>query len=121
MQLAQASWITAQAVPQIQLQEMRLKNAGTRLKDQALALNLIIFSEQEREREQKEQSGSTEVTALAATIGGTTQLAPASKADQQQMDADMDITEKGDDKMTKGTGAQQSGSSGLASKDTNEA
>ncbi len=49
MQPVQASGIAAQAVPWIQPQEMHLKNAGTRLKDQVLAQNLIIFSERERE------------------------------------------------------------------------
>ncbi len=39
----QASGIATPAVPRIQLQELRLKNAGTKLKDQALAQNLIIF------------------------------------------------------------------------------
>ncbi len=45
MQLAQASRIAALPVPQIQLQELHLKNAGTALRDQAMAQNLIIFGE----------------------------------------------------------------------------
>ncbi len=45
MQPVQASGITALAVLQIQLQELCLKNAGTMLKDQALAQNLIFFGE----------------------------------------------------------------------------
>ncbi len=121
MQPVHASGIVTLVVPRIQLQELCLKNAGTRLKDQALAQNLIIFGEREREREQMEQSGSTEVATLASMIGGTAQPAPTSTADQQQTDANMDMTEKCDSKATGETGAQQAGSSGSASKDADKA
>ncbi len=49
MQPVQASMITVPAVPQIQPQELCLKNVRTTLKDQALAQNLIFFGERERE------------------------------------------------------------------------
>ncbi len=46
MQPVQASRIAA---PQIQPSELRLRNAGTTLKDQVMAQNLIYFGERERE------------------------------------------------------------------------
>ncbi len=76
MQPAQASGITTQAVPRIQAQELCLKNAGARLRDQALAQNLINFSQREKECEQKEQSRSADVATLAHTIGRIAQPAP---------------------------------------------
>ncbi len=48
MQPVQASRITTLAVPQIQPLELHLKNAGTMLKDQAMAQNLIFFGERDR-------------------------------------------------------------------------
>ncbi len=120
MQPAQASGITAQAVPRIQAQELCLKNTGAKLRDQALAQNLIIFSQQEKEHEQKELSGSADMVTLAHMISWTVRPAPVQRADQQQADADMDMMEKANGKMTEGTGAQQLGSSGSASKDAKE-
>ncbi len=70
---------------------------------------------------QREQSRNAEVTALADTIGGTMQPAPAPTAEQQQEDADMDTTEERDGSAMGGTGAQQAGSLGPASKDVNKA
>ncbi len=49
MQPMQAPRIATLPVPQIQSLELRLKNAGTMLKDQAMAQNLIYFGERERE------------------------------------------------------------------------
>ncbi len=122
MQPVQASGIITPAVPWIQPQVQRLENAGTRLKDQALAQNLIIFRERERRREMREQSGSAEVTALADRIRGTTQQAPTPTADLQQLNANMDIMERrATASLTGGTGAPQAGSSGLANQDANEA
>ncbi len=69
----------------------------------------------------KEQSGSTEVTALADMISGTSLPAPAPRADQLQSDADTDTVEEGNGKTNGATGVQKPGSSGSASKDANKA
>ncbi len=121
MQPAQASGIAGLTLLLIQPQDLHLKNAGTRLKDQALAQNLIILGKRERESTQREQSRSAEVTALANTISGTIPQAPVSTAAQQQPDADMDTMEKCDGELTGETEAQQAGSSGPANKDADKA
>ncbi len=123
MQPAQASGIAALPVPQIQPQELHLRNAGATLRDQAMVQNLIVFGE--REREKKEQSGSTEVAALTSTIGGTTPMAPKPTAEQRQVDADMDTGKQSNGKTVEEAEAQQPGqqpeSSGLATKDASQA
>ncbi len=48
-QPAQATGIAEPPVPQILPLELRLKNAGVVLKDQAMAQNLIFFGERERQ------------------------------------------------------------------------
>ncbi len=48
MQPAQATGIAELPVPQILPSELRLKNAGVALKDQAMAQNLLFFGERER-------------------------------------------------------------------------
>ncbi len=80
MQPVQASRIAAPPVPQIQPQELCLKNARTALRDQVMAQNLIIFGE--RECEKKGQSGSAEVATLTSTIRGTTLTATEPSAEQ---------------------------------------
>ncbi len=59
MQPALASGIAALLVPQIQPSELHLKNAGTMLKDQTMAQNLIFFGERARMKgaEWKHRSG----------------------------------------------------------------
>ncbi len=119
MQPAQASRIAALPVPQIQPQELHLKNAGTALSDQAMAQNLIIFGE--RECEKKQQSVSDEVTALASMIGKTVPTAPKPTDELRQVDANMDTGEKSESKMVGEAEAQQAGSSGLATEDVSKA
>ncbi len=81
--------------------------------------NLIIF--REREREKKEQSMSTEVTALASTIGGPAPSAPKLTAERQQADTNMDTAEKCNGKMADEAEAQQAESLGPATEDANKA
>ncbi len=60
------------------------------------------------------------MAALASTIRGTA-LTPTPPAEQQQMEADMDVTEQSDGKMVEETEVQQSGSSEPATKGASKA
>ncbi len=57
---------------------------------------------------------------LADTIGGTVPT-PAPPAEQQQMEADLEVMEQSDSKMMEETEAQQSDSLGPATKDASKA
>ncbi len=98
LQPVQASEMdTHEEVPRIQLEELHLKNAGWRIRDQALAQNLIVFNQQEKEHEEKEQKEDRDIIAQATTItSGTSPPASVPRAPQLQPGVDMDTTEKGD-------------------------
>ncbi len=116
LQPVQASERAAdEEVPTIQLQELCLRNAGPRIRDQALAQNLIIFNKREKDCVMKEQSENRDVTALADTISGASLSAPILRASQLQLDAAMDTTEKTEGKTDEGNGVKTTKSSGEAS------
>ncbi len=108
---------TAEEVLRIQLQELHLRNARPRIRDQALAQNLIIFNKWEKDHEMKKQGENREVVTLADMISGASPLVPIPKAAELQSDANMDITEKGDGKAEEGNVAKKAGNSAGTDKD----
>ncbi len=127
MQPAQPTGIAELLVPQIQVDELHLRNAGVSLSDQAMAQNLIYFVQ--REQRLKQPALSAEVAQLVNALAGPQppQVPPPTIQQQQEVAPpkptdelavaermDMDVQEKGadqgDDLMDDGTGVHESGS-----------
>ncbi len=134
MQPAQLTRIAEPLVLQIQADELRLRNAGVNLRDQAMAQNLVYFMQ--REQQLKQPTMPDHMAQLVTAVAGQhpQQTLPPQQVntEQQQQDAtplkptdapavaewmDMDVQEKeadqSDVQMDDGNGVHGSGSKGL--------